>query len=301
MHLRTVRTVAALRAAVSAARRSDHSIGLVPTMGSLHEGHLSLMRAARHRCGFVVMSLFVNPAQFGPGEDYERYPRDERRDAELAAGAGVDLLFAPPMTEVYPERFSTSVQVDGLTDVLCGAPASRGREHFTGVTTVVAKLLNMCAPDVAFFGQKDYQQSLVIRRLVRDLDLPVRIEVCPTVREPDGLALSSRNAYLDPEQRERAASLNRALDAAAQAAHDGADPAQVRAAALGVLRAAAVVPEYVEVLRADDLSAPRWEPGEHLVVALAAVIGPARLIDNSLIELPSAGGRATHEVALAGG
>jgi pantoate--beta-alanine ligase len=301
MHLRTVRTVAALRAAVSAARRSDHSIGLVPTMGSLHEGHLSLMRAARHRCGFVVMSLFVNPAQFGPGEDYERYRRDERRDAELAAGAGVDLLFAPPMTEVYPEGFSTSVQVDGLTDVLCGAPASRGREHFTGVTTVVAKLLNMCAPDVAFFGQKDYQQSLVIRRLVRDLDLPVRIEVCPTVREPDGLALSSRNAYLDPAQRERAASLNRALDAAAQAAHNGADPAQVRTAALGVLRAAAVVPEYVEVLRADDLSTPRWEPGERLVVALAAVIGPARLIDNSLIELPSAGGRATHEVALAGG
>jgi pantoate--beta-alanine ligase len=247
------------------------------------------------------MSLFVNPAQFGPGEDYERYPRDERRDAGLAAGAGVDLLFAPPMTEVYPEGFSTSVQVDDLADVLCGAPASRGRSHFTGVATVVAKLLNMCAPDVAFFGQKDYQQSLVIRRLVRDLDLPVRIEVCPTVREPDGLALSSRNAYLDPEQRERAASLNRALDAAAQAAHDGADRAQVRATALGVLRAAAVEPEYVEVLRAEDLSAPRWEPGERLVVALAAVVGPARLIDNSLIELPSAGGRPTHEVALAGG
>jgi pantoate--beta-alanine ligase len=203
MHLRTVRTVAALRAAVSAARRSGHTVGLVPTMGSLHEGHLSLMRAAREQCGFVVMSLFVNPAQFVPGEDYERYPRDERRDVELASAAGVELLFAPAVEEVYPEGFATSVQVAGLTDVLCGAPTSRGRDHFTGVATVVAKLLNMCAPEVAFFGQKDYQQSVVIRHLVRDLDFPVRIEVCPTVREPDGLALSSRNAYLDSEQREQ--------------------------------------------------------------------------------------------------
>jgi pantoate--beta-alanine ligase len=301
MHLRTVRTVAALRAAVSAARRSGHTVGLVPTMGSLHEGHLSLMRAAREQCGFVVMSLFVNPAQFVPGEDYERYPRDERHDAELAAAAGVDLLFAPALEAVYPEGFATSVKVAGLTDVLCGAPTSRGRSHFTGVATVVAKLLNMCAPEVAFFGQKDYQQSLVIRRLVRDLDFPVRIEVCPTVREPDGLALSSRNAYLDPEQRDRAASLNRALRAAAQAAHDRADRAQVRAAALIVLSAARVEPEYLEVLRADDLREPRWDPGERLVVAIAATIGPARLIDNTLIELPSASEHAPDRAALVGG
>lgn len=301
MHLRTVRTVAALRAAVTAARRSGHTIGLVPTMGSLHDGHLSLMRAAGEQCGFVVMSLFVNPAQFGPGEDLDHYPRDERRDAELASACGVDLLFAPPMEEVYPDGFSTSVEVAGLTDVLCGAPSSRGRSHFTGVATVVAKLLNMCGPDVAFFGQKDFQQSLVIRRLVRDLDIPVRVEVCPTVREPDGLALSSRNGYLDVEQRERAASLNRALGVAAQAAHGGADRARVRGAALSVLRTAGVEPEYVEVLRADDLTAPRWEPGERLVVAIAAAVGPARLIDNTLIELPSAGGRPIHAVALAGG
>jgi pantoate--beta-alanine ligase len=300
-HLRTVRTVAALRAAVSAARRSGHSIGLVPTMGSLHDGHLSLMRAAHERCGFVVASVFVNPTQFAPGEDYERYPRDERRDAEMAAGAGVDLLFAPPVEEVYPEGFSTSVEVAGLTDVLCGAPASRGRGHFTGVATVVAKLLNMCAPDVAFCGQKDYQQTLVIGRIVRDLDIPVRIEVCPTVREPDGLALSSRNAYLDAEQRARAASLHRALGAATQAAHGGAGRAQVREAAVGTLRAAGVEPEYVEVLRADDLSAPRWGPAERIVVAIAAPIGPARLIDNTLIELPSASQRTGHQVALAGG
>jgi len=301
MHLRTVRTVAALRAAVSAARRTGQTVGLVPTMGSLHDGHLSLVDAARRECGFVVMSLFVNPAQFSLGEDFERYPRDERHDAELAAAAGVDLLFAPPAEVVYPEGFSTSVEVAGLTDVLCGAPASRGRSHFTGVATVVAKLLNMCAPDVAFFGQKDYQQSVVIRRLVRDLDLPVRIAVCPTVREADGLALSSRNAYLDPEERRRAAGLNQALTAAVEAARNGAARTEVRERALDVLRAVGIEPEYVEVLRADDLSAPRWEPGERLVVAVAAQLGRARLIDNTLIELPSAGLRYAPAVALAGG
>jgi pantoate--beta-alanine ligase len=300
MHLRTVRTVAALRAAVTEARRSGHTIGLVPTMGSLHDGHLSLMRAAAEQCGFVVMSLFVNPAQFGPGEDLDRYPRDERRDAELASACGVDLLFAPPVEEVYPDGFSTSVEVAGLMDVLCGAPSRRGRSHFTGVATVVAKLLNMCEPDMAFFGQKDFQQSLVIRRLVRDLNIPVRVEVCPTVREPDGLALSSRNAYLDVEDRERAVSLNRALGAAAQAVQDGADRAQVRGTALDVLSAAGVDPEYVEVLRADDLGPPRWQPGERLVVAIAAPVGPARLIDNTLIELPSARERADDEMALVG-
>jgi pantoate--beta-alanine ligase len=300
MHLRTARTVAALRAAVASARRSGRSIALVPTMGALHEGHLSLVRAAREQCGFVVVSLFVNPTQFGPSEDFEHYPRDEHRDAELAAAAGADLLFAPPGEEVYPEGFATSVVVTGLTDVLCGAPTSRGRSHFTGVTTVVAKLLNMCAPDAAFFGQKDYQQSVVIRRLVRDLDIPVRIEVCPTIREPDGLALSSRNAYLGPAQRERAASLSQALRAAAEAVEAGATPEQVRSAAHGVLAAAGVEPEYLEIMRADDLAAPRWEAGERLVVALAAPIGRARLIDNTLIEIPSQSERPAPAAALAG-
>jgi pantoate--beta-alanine ligase len=298
--LRTVRTVVALRAAVGAARGDGRTVGLVPTMGSLHDGHLSLLRAAREQCGFVVMSLFVNPSQFGPGEDFDRYPRDEARDAELAAAAGVDLLFAPPVDEVYPDGFATAVEVAGLTDVLCGAAGSRGRSHFTGVATVVTKLLNMCAPDFAYFGQKDFQQSVVIRRVVRDLDMPVRVEVLPTVREADGLALSSRNAYLDAEQRERATSLNRSVQAAAGAVRTGAGRVEARAAALAVLSAAGVEPEYVEVLRAGDLTDPHWEPGEHLVVAVAATVGPARLIDNTLIELPTAGERPLQDVALAG-
>ena len=301
MHLRTVRTVAALRAAVSAARRAGRSIALVPTMGSLHEGHLSLVRAARAESGFVVVSIFVNPTQFGPGEDFERYPRDERRDAELAAAAGADLLFAPPVAEVFPPGFATSVEVAGLTDVLCGAPDRRGREHFTGVATVVAKLLNMCVPDVAFFGQKDYQQSLVIRRLVRDLDMPVRIEVLPTVREPDGLALSSRNEYLDAGERERAGALNRALEAGEQALRDGAGRQEVREAATGILSAAGIEPEYAELRRANDLGAPRWEPGERLVLAVAAQVGRARLIDNKLLEVPVTSGRGTGRAALVGG
>ena len=200
--MRTVRTKAELREALEPARREGGTIGLVPTMGSLHEGHLSLLRAARERCDVVVMSLFVNPAQFGPGEDLDSYPRDEARDAELAERAGVDLVYAPPVEEVYPEGFATAVEVDGgLTEVLDGEPDRRGPGHFRGVTTVVAKLLNSVGPDVAFFGQKDAQQAIVIRRMVRDLDFPVEIDVLPTVREPDGLAMSSRNAYLSREER----------------------------------------------------------------------------------------------------
>ena len=197
-----------LRAALAPARRDGLTIGLVPTMGYLHEGHLSLLRAARAECDLVVMSLFVNPTQFGPGEDLERYPRDEERDLRLAAEAGVDFVYAPPVEEVYPEGFATAVEVGGgLTEVLDGDPARRGPEHFRGVTTVVAKLFNSVGPDVAYFGQKDAQQAAVIRRMARDLDFPVRIEVLPTVREADGLAMSSRNAYLDagrPRARRRA-------------------------------------------------------------------------------------------------
>ena len=193
--MRTVRTVAELREALARHRRADRTIGLVPTMGAFHAGHLTLMRRARADTDVVVVSLFVNPTQFRPGEDLSAYPRDEAADAAEAAALGVDLLFAPAPEEVYPAGFATDVRVATVTEPLEGA--ARGPEHFHGVTTVVTKLFNMVSPDVAYFGQKDAQQVAVIRQLVRDLDIPVRVEVCPTVREDDGLALSSRNRYLE--------------------------------------------------------------------------------------------------------
>jgi pantoate--beta-alanine ligase len=275
--------VAELREALGPERRAGRSIGLVPTMGYLHEGHLALLRRARADCDVVVMSLFVNPAQFGPGEDLDAYPRDEARDAELARAEGVDLLYAPAVDEVYPEGFATAVSVGGLTEVLDGAPEQRGSEHFAGVTTVVAKLFNMVAPDVAYFGQKDAQQALVIRRLVRDLDFPVRVEVCPTVRDPDGLALSSRNAYLSPAERERALGLSRALRAAeAEVAAGHLEASAVLSAARAQLDAHGVEPEYLELRSAADL-APAQRVNGATLLAVAARVGRARLIDNTIL------------------
>lgn len=274
-----VRATGELRAELAARRRPGSPIGLVPTMGALHEGHLSLLRAARAECDTVVMSLFVNPAQFAPGEDLERYPRDEERDLELAAEAGADLVWAPDVGEVYPEGFSTEVRVHGLSEVLCGDPEQRGPEHFHGVATVVAKLFNIAQPDVAYFGQKDAQQLAVIRRMVRDLGFPVRVEALPTAREPGGLALSSRNAYLDEADRERAAALSRALRAAERGARLGSLSAGVEAARRE-LEAAGIEPEYLEARDAEDLT-PVAELGERpVLVAVAARIGGARLIDN---------------------
>ncbi len=273
-----------LRSALEPARRAGESIGLVPTMGYLHEGHLSLLRAARAECDVVVMSLFVNPTQFGPGEDLDRYPRDEERDLRLAAEAGADFVYAPPVEEVYPEGFATYVAVeDSLTGVLDGDPARRGPEHFRGVTTVVAKLFNSVGPDVAYFGQKDAQQVAVIRRMVSDLDFPLRVEVLPTVREPDGLAMSSRNAYLEPGERTRATALSRAL-AAAEEAVPIVGLAAALEAARAELRAAGIEAEYLEARDAADLS-PVTELGSRpVLIALAARVGRARLIDNVLIE-----------------
>jgi pantoate--beta-alanine ligase len=272
-----------LRDALAWPRRTGYSIGLVPTMGYLHEGHLSLLRAAASHCDVVVMSLFVNPTQFRPGEDLERYPRDEERDLELAAEAGVDFVYAPPVEEVYPAGFATQVEVEGLTEVLCGDPARRGPEHFRGVTTVVAKLFNTVQPDVAYFGQKDAQQAAAIRRMARDLDFPVRIEVLPTVREDDGLAMSSRNAYLEPEERERATALSRALRAAEQATQAEQSLAAGLDAARRELAAAGIEPEYLEARDPDELT-PVAEPnGRPVLVAVAARVGAARLIDNVLI------------------
>jgi pantoate--beta-alanine ligase len=277
--MRTVRTVAELRA-VLAPLRSAGRIGLVPTMGAFHEGHLSLIRAARAGCDAVVVSLFVNPAQFGEGEDLAGYPHDEERDAGLAAELGADVLFAPPVDEVYPPGFDTTVEVGGVTDGLCGAHRPG---HFRGVTTVVAKLFNMVQPDVAYFGQKDAQQALTIRKLARDLDMPVRIEILPTVREPDGLALSSRNAYLDDAERERALALSRALAAAdAEVAAGRCDATAVLAAARRELDARGVEPEYLELRSADDLS-PAERVNGRTLLAVAAQVGRARLIDNAIL------------------
>src|SRR4051812_12934733 len=280
--MKTVRTVAELRAALADAPRP---VGLVPTMGFFHDGHLSLMRAAREANATVVVSLFVNPAQFGPDEDLASYPRDEERDTRLAAEAGVDLLYAPDAGEVYPPGFATAVEVGGaLTDVLDGAPEQRGTGHFRGVTTVVAKLFASVAPDIAFFGQKDAQQAVIIQRMARDLDFPVEVEVLPTVREPDGLAMSSRNAYLGPEDRERAAALFRALRAAEAVAASGETRT---AAALDAARAeldrAGIEPEYLEARDAQSLAPIGSLNGRPVLVAVAARVGAARLIDNIVI------------------
>jgi pantoate--beta-alanine ligase len=287
--VKIVRSRSELRELLSQPRRAGKRIGLVPTMGSFHEGHLSLMRRAREDCAIVVVSLFVNPTQFGSGEDLESYPRDENRDAELAAREGVDLLWIPDVEQIYPDGFATAVEVAGdLTGVLEGDPEHRGPEHFRGVTTIVAKLFNSVQPDVAYFGRKDAQQALVIQRMTRDLDFPVRIEVLPTVREEDGLALSSRNAYLDPEERERAAAIARALRAAERAAHEGeTSTGALVEVARGELRNAGIEPEYVEARSAEDLSPLAELNGRPVLMAVAARVGRARLIDNVVIAPPT--------------
>jgi pantoate--beta-alanine ligase len=277
-----LREKTALRATLAEPRRAGRSIGLVPTMGYLHEGHLSLLRAACAECDVVVMSLFVNPTQFGPGEDFERYPRDEQRDAELAAEAGVDVVWAPPVEEVYPDGFATQVEVGGLAEVLCGDPVRRGPEHFRGVATVVAKLFNAVQPDVAYFGQKDAQQVAVIRCMARDLDFPVRIEALPIVREPNGLAMSSRNAYLAPADRERATALSRALRAVEREAHSRSLAAGLQAGHRE-LAAVGIEPEYLEARDPDELTPVGELNGRPVLVAIAARVGAARLIDNLTI------------------
>lgn len=279
--MRTIRRVDELREFLAGPRRAGERIGLVPTMGALHEGHLSLMRQARRECGVVVASLFVNPAQFNDLGDLEAYPRDEDRDLALASEAGVDAMFSPPVETVYPPGFATTVSVAGLTERLEGA--SRGRGHFDGVTTVVTKLLNMVAPDAAYFGQKDAQQVLIIKRLVRDLNLPVEIEVGPTVREPDGLAMSSRNARLTPEERQRALALSTALQAAADAVDEGERDAPAIAARCSGLMAEAGVPaEYFELVSPETFD-PVHEVEGPVLAVVAARVGDTRLIDNQML------------------
>ncbi len=276
-----VRRVDELRAVVRAARARGERIALVPTMGALHDGHLALMQRARKDCECVVVSLFVNPAQFTETADLDRYPRDETRDVRLLESAGVHVLFAPPVDEVYPRGFATTVEVAELSAPLEGV--ARGTQHFRGVATVVTKLLNMVQPDAAFFGQKDAQQALIIQRLVRDLDLPVRIEICPTVREADGLAMSSRNALLDPAARQKAITLWKALSAVEHAVARGETHTAVAlASGSSLLKAEGIEPEYFAAVDAATLLPVTSFTGTTLI-AIAARVGGVRLIDNVLI------------------
>lgn len=283
--MRILRTIAEVRAAVREAKAAGRSVGLVPTMGAFHEGHLSLMRAAREQNDLVVASLFVNPTQFAANEDLSTYPRDEARDAALAEAEGVDILFAPETAEIYPDGFATNIHVAGITEVLDGA--SRGPHHFDGVATVVTKLFGIVQPDAAYFGQKDAQQVLVVRRVVRDLDLDVRIIACPIVREPDGLAMSSRNVYLDADARAQATALNRALDAADAVHRSGErDGDSIRSAAHAVLAEAGIAAEYLELRDAETLQTVTVVDHEALLL-VAARVGAARLIDNHLLTAAS--------------
>ena len=271
------RTAAALREAVAGWRTKPERIALVPTMGALHRGHLALVEAARRRCERVVASLFVNPKQFGPREDFAAYPRDEATDLAKFSEAGVDLVFAPTVEEMYPAGFVTTVRVAGMGDELEGAHRPG---HFDGVATVVSKLLLQCLPDVACFGEKDYQQLLVVRRMARDLDIPVRIGGVATVREPDGLALSSRNVYLSPEERRVAPLLHRVLNDTAAALTVAPDNvAACLQNALATLRQAGFAPDYLELRDAADLS-PMSRLDRPARLLAAAPLGRTRLIDN---------------------
>ncbi|HLI59792.1 MAG TPA: pantoate--beta-alanine ligase [Solirubrobacteraceae bacterium] len=283
----TVRTVADLRAALGPFRRAGRRIGLVPTMGALHEGHLSLLRRARGECDLVVMSLFVNPRQFDQAADLRAYPRDEARDSELAAEAGVDVLFAPAREEVYPPGFVTTVSVGGPAEGL--ESEHRGRGHFDGVATVVAKLLGMVGPQVAYFGEKDAQQLAVVRRLVADLDIPCAIAACPTIRDPDGLALSSRNARLSATERARATVLYAALESVRATVADGErDPVAATATGRALVAAAGAELEYLALVDPATF-APLDELDRDALAVIAARVGPVRLIDNLRVPVRSGG------------
>ncbi len=280
--MHTAHTVEEARALSQEWRAQRLRIGLVPTMGYLHEGHASLMAAAREGVDKLVVSIFVNPAQFGPTEDLDRYPRDFARDSELCSRMGVDLIFAPDAAAMYPAEFYTSVSVRGLTEGLCGKSRPI---HFSGVCTVVCKLFNIIAPDAAYFGQKDAQQLAVIRQMVRDLNMQVAVVGCPIVRESDGLAKSSRNAYLNAEERAAAPALFRALRLAADAATQGARDSD---ALLSLIRGELTKEPLLRVDYAEIVDASSLRPVQRLagpaLVALAAFIGKTRLIDNILID-----------------
>jgi pantoate--beta-alanine ligase len=284
--METLHDIPGLRDKLAQWRAAGLRIGLVPTMGNLHAGHIALVRAALERADRVVATVFVNPLQFGPGEDLDSYPRTLDEDARRLAVAGCHLLFAPTESAMYPEGRAghTAVEVPGLSAQLCGASRPG---HFRGVTTVVAKLFNLVQPDLAVFGQKDYQQLLLIRRMAADLNMALDIVGLPTVREPDGLAMSSRNGYLSATERRLAPALFRTLQELAAAVAAGADPTQAERDAAAALRVAGLEPDYVSVRRQADLAPP--EPADTELVVLAAVkLGRARLIDNLELRRPAA-------------
>lgn len=279
--MKTITTIIEMRTIAESLRRDGKRIGFVPTMGFLHEGHLSLMRASRKECDVTVVSIFVNPTQFGPQEDFDRYPRDAEGDRKKCESAGADILFMPGAKEMYPEKPSAFVVVEGISDVLEGAVRPG---HFRGVATVVAKLFNIVKPRVAYFGQKDFQQCVVIKRMVKGLNMDVEVSVLPTVREPDGLAMSSRNTYLNVDERRAAAVLSRALSAGEELINAGVREAEkVRAKMRAVLlQEKGIVIDYAEVADPETLE-PVELLSNRMVLLVAARLGKIRLIDNLLL------------------
>lgn len=281
--MKIICNIGEMRAYIGAAKREGKTVGLVPTMGFLHDGHLALMKAARKECDLVVASIFVNPTQFGVGEDYEQYPRDLDRDAALAQGVGVDMIFAPSVAEMYPKGYHTFVQVESLTVHLCGASRPG---HFRGVTTVVTKLFHIIEPDAAYFGQKDAQQVTVIERMTEDLNMPVRIVRVPIVREEDGLAMSSRNVYLSPEERQQALVLSRSLAAAKTLVEKGErNGTVIRNHIKSMIDQAPLARiDYMETVRGETMEPIDQLTGK-VLIALAVKFGKTRLIDNVLLEV----------------
>ena len=279
------RTIEDIRQLMGLAKRSGQTVGLVPTMGALHAGHMSLITQARKETDFLVVSIFLNPTQFGPNEDLDKYPRQLQQDVDLCTDAGVDAVFAPTVEQMYPQGHCTVVKVEGLSKKLCGLNRP---VHFTGVTTVVAKLFNMVGPDIAYFGQKDAQQGFIIKKMVRDLDIPTEIRMCPTVREKDGLAMSSRNALLNAPQRSQARCLYQALLEGKKLIEAGQKaPQQIIAAMEKIIKEAGPCRiDYTAVVDAETLE-PADKDSRTWLLALAVKIGSVRLIDNILMEIPS--------------
>lgn len=281
MHI--VNTIQSVREQVAKARAEKKTIGFVPTMGALHQGHISLITAAGKECDYIVVSIFVNPAQFAPNEDFDKYPRDIDTDAEICKSEGADLVFAPSVSEMYPDKNVTWVNVESITKNLCGQSRPT---FFRGVTTVCTKLFNIVQPDIAFFGQKDAQQAITIKRMVRDMNMPLNIRVCPIIREPDGLAASSRNRYLSNEERKDALLLNKALTQCRQMIEQGQTKSSILIEEIKQLLAKGkfLKPDYISIVDIETVE-PIDVISQKALIAVAAQVGTTRLIDNIIVDL----------------